>query len=369
MKKKILFFHFDMKGGGAENVLVNLVNNLDPEKYDITIQLLFGCGANLERLNKNIHVKYLFKRQFKGLTTIMRYFSPRLLHRLLIRDRYDLEIAYLETSPTRIVSGCPYPETKKAAWIHVELYQLPWFKNKEEMKHCYEQFDKIVCVSQNALDTFKETTQLLDLPFVVVHNVVESDKIIRMSKESIDLMPDSSVVNLCSVGRFSEQKAPLRLLAVLNKIKESGVTNWHYYAIGGGELLGSAKEFVSSHQMDDYVTFLGFRKNPFSYLSKMDVFVNTTLREGYSTATTEAIILKKPVLVTNTSGMDEILDNGKYGLVVDNSEESIYNGLYQIISDSACLKHYQEMAEKRSSSFEKQKLLHDNIILIDSLLS
>ena len=67
MKKKILFFHFDLKGGGAEKVLVNLVNNMDKSKYDITVQTLFGVGTHVKELNKDIHFKYLFKKQFRGL--------------------------------------------------------------------------------------------------------------------------------------------------------------------------------------------------------------------------------------------------------------------------------------------------------------
>ena len=123
MKKKVLFFHFDLGGGGAEKVLINLLNQLDLNKYDITLFTLFGCGINERYLNRGVRHKYLFKKTFRGLTSIMKLFSPTFLHKILIREYYDVEIAYLENSPTRIISGCRNSNTRKIM-KHNELCEI-----------------------------------------------------------------------------------------------------------------------------------------------------------------------------------------------------------------------------------------------------
>ncbi len=106
--------------GGAEKVLVNLVNNLDKNKYDITLQTIFDVGVNKQYINKDIKYKYVFKKLFRGSSTIFKLFSPKFLYKHLIKDEYDIVVSYLEGPTARIISGCPY-ESKKVSWIHIEM--------------------------------------------------------------------------------------------------------------------------------------------------------------------------------------------------------------------------------------------------------
>ena len=70
---KVLFFIHDLMHGGAEKVLVNLVNNMDTSKFDITVLCLFDEGVNKKYLNSNIKYKYIFKKTFKGNTLFLRF--------------------------------------------------------------------------------------------------------------------------------------------------------------------------------------------------------------------------------------------------------------------------------------------------------
>ena len=121
MKTKILFFNFDLGNGGAEKVLINLLKCLDYQKYDVTLYLLFKHGINLSSLPSNVKLKYLFNRApFRGIIHLLKLLSPKALHKLLIKEKYDIEIAYLEGAPTRIISGCPDRDTKLFSWIHTQ---------------------------------------------------------------------------------------------------------------------------------------------------------------------------------------------------------------------------------------------------------
>lgn len=368
MKKKVLFFHFDLKGGGAEKVLINLVNSLDKEKYDITVKTIFGVGTHIANLAPHIRYEYVFKRQFPGFTYLQRLFSSKFLHRLLIKGKYDLEIAYIETSPTRIVSGCPYPDTKKMAWLHITLDRFPWFRGKKEMSRVYHSFDKVVSVSQDVQDAFINASGLSDLPFVVQRNVVDSEYILERAKEDIDITLDQGNLNICYIGRLIPAKDPMRLLEALKNIKSRGIENWHLYFLGKGELEQDIREYVSAHGLEGDVTMLGYQTNPYKYVSRMGLYVCSSHSEGYSTAATEALIMRVPVLTTDCGGMKEILENGRYGMLVADDDSALEQGLAKMIGEAEAYNHYKAMADERSSYFMKDTIVKENERLIEELI-
>ena len=121
MKKKVLFLIPNLKHGGAEKVLVNLVNNLDPNKYDITLQILFDVGVHKKNLKPHITYKTFFKKEFRGNSYLFKCFSPEFWWNRINREYYDVAISYLEGPTTRILSGCRNAKTKLIAWIHIEF--------------------------------------------------------------------------------------------------------------------------------------------------------------------------------------------------------------------------------------------------------
>ena len=120
--KKVLFLIHDLGQGGAEKVLVNLVNNMDYTKFDITVMTLFDCGENRRFLNTSIKYKTWCKKMFPGNSHLMKLLSPERLHSLIINEHYDIEIAYLEGPCARVISGCKDMETKLVSWIHIEQH-------------------------------------------------------------------------------------------------------------------------------------------------------------------------------------------------------------------------------------------------------
>ena len=120
--KKILFLIHDLAQGGAEKVLVNLVNNMDSDIFDITVMALFGGGVNEQFLKPHIRYQTVFPQPFRGNIHLMKLLTPSQLHRLFIRERYDIEVSYLEGPSARIISGCPDKDTKLVSWIHIEQH-------------------------------------------------------------------------------------------------------------------------------------------------------------------------------------------------------------------------------------------------------
>ncbi len=362
MKEKLLFFIFDLGHGGAEKVLVQLVNALPEDKYDITVQTLFDVGVNKDSIESHIKRKRVFKKLFHGMKYFVRLFPPRLLHKLLIKEHYDYEIAYLEGAPTRIVSGCRDKDTKLFAWVHLEMIDknkfFSTYRNLNDAKHCYERFDKIAFVSEIAQTTFLEKTGWTFLESGIVHNTLDIRQILSLSKEPISFDLNAHNINFCSVGRFVKQKGYVRLMKILTNILLHGITNWHFYLLGEGELRTEIEKEIKLGGLDNYVTLLGYDINPYKYVAKMDYFVCSSYKEGYSTAVTESIIVGTPVITTDCAGMHEILGRDA-GLIVENADNALQDALVYILSDSSLKIKYKEGCIQRSSIFSMESTIKE----------
>ncbi len=369
--KKVLFFIPNLMHGGAEKVLVNLVNNLDKDKYDITLQTIFDEGVNKKYLNKNIKYKYIFKNLFRGSTTLFKIFKPEFLYRHLIKDEYDIVVSYLEGPTARIISSCPY-KSKKISWIHIEMTDTKkfsnGFRNLEETKECYSKFDKIICVSNNVKEEFFKVSRLDSNNMSVLYNTNETDYILEKSKESVDdINFDKNTINICSVGKIIDTKGYDRLARVHKRLKEENL-NHRIYILGIGEDQKKIEKYLTDNNLQETFTFIGFRDNPYKYVSKCDLFVCSSLREGFSTAVTESLIVGTPVVSTLCSGAHELLgENNEYGIVVENSEDGIYEGLKTLLNNTDLLNYYKEKAKERGSLFSKENTVKAVENMIDSL--
>lgn len=372
MKKlKILFFIPTLMHGGAEKVLVNLVNNLDRSKYDITLQVLFDVGVNKKYLKDGIKYKYTFKKLFKGSTVIFKIFSPDFLYNHIIKGEYDIVISYLEGASARIISGGP-DNTKKICWIHTgfvhEDEMIVGFRNKKESINCYDKFNKIVAVSSVVKDSFIKFSGINTDKIDVIYNTNETDEILKKSKEKIeDISIDNKYLNIISVGKLTKIKGVDRLLKVHKRLKEEGLIH-KLYILGVGEDKDKIEKYIKENNLTDTFHLLGYKDNPYKYVAKCDLYVCSSYREGFSTAVTESLIVGTPVISTLCSGAQELLGyNNEYGLVVENSEEGIYKGLKKLLSDKDLLNYYKSKAKERGKRFNKENTIMDVENLLDNI--
>jgi glycosyltransferase involved in cell wall biosynthesis len=230
------------------------------------------------------------------------------------------------------------------------------YRTFAEMNKCHHRLLKTAVVSQSALDIFKHWFAE-GINAAVVHNVVETDNIKRLSKEDIMIQLSHNVINLCSVGRLTEVKSYDRLFQALARLVQLEYNNWHLYLLGKGELQNQLEKLANMLGIHDKITFLGYDINPYKYVAKMDLFVCSSLREGFSTAVTESIIVGTPVLTTRCSGMDEIIGNTNAGIIVDNSTNGLFDGLKQIFAHPECIERMHHEANARAIIFSKEYLI------------
>ena len=366
--KSILFLIPDLGGGGAERVLINMVKNFDKQKYKITVQTIFDMGVNREYLPSDVEYVKGFSKRLKGNSQIFKLFSLKKLYEKIVKKRYDIVVAYLEGVACRIVSGCPYTDSKLVAWIHVEQHTKKGashcFRTIKEMNTCYNKFSLVACVAETVKKDFESLVELKNPP-IVLYNVNETDKIREQAKESLEGFEFSNEVNLISVGRLVYEKGFDRLLNVHKKLLENGVKN-HLYILGAGRLEEELKKQAKDLGVLETAHFLGFNKNPYKYVKNADLFVCSSRREGFSTAVTEALVVGTPVVSTNCSGAYELLgENNEYGVVTSQDENELYLAVENVIKNS--LKNYKEKAKLRGDYFSKEKSIIAIENAVDSL--
>ncbi len=362
--KKILFIINSLGGGGAEKVLVDLLNMLDKSKYEVDLISVIG-GVHEGRLSKEINYKRLTKRA--GIISRLVFkLSPKLFRKLFIKKKYDIEIAYLEGFPTRIVAQGS--NAKKLAFVHCDVSVKPVLQNiynsKENCLSEYKSFDKVCFVSQMAKDGFEKVFGELDNSRVV-HNVINVDDIKEKANEASDFEFNTKGFKIISVGRLSPEKGYERLVKAASRLEKK--YDFELCLLGDGPEREKIEKLIKELNINS-VRLLGFQKNPYSYMKKSDLYVCPSFYEGYSTTVTECMVLGIPVLTTDCAGMDEILDNGKYGLIVENSDDGLESGLVALFENKKIFAEINMSVKTRQADFNNKNATKEYDDLFKELL-
>lgn len=366
---KILFFIDSITCGGAEKVLRTLVNNMDRSRFDITVQTLDEVDPK-QYLAPGIRYKAINCRKTPLGRRLFHYWvrlcaELKWLYPLYIKDDYDIEVAYLECGPTKIMAGSTNQRAKKLAWVHCDL------KKREELvcqadalKQYYQAYDRVVCVSE----TVKQSYRALfgDKPGAeVVYNVNDETDILR--KAEAFAVDKSTVPTFLAVGRLSYEKGNDRLLEACKLLKKGGYA-FNLWLVGDGPERDALMKQAQDAGLESCITFLGFQANPYPYMRAADVIVTPSRYEGFSTVVTEAMILGKSVVTTPCSGMDELLGDSEFGLITEDSVESIYQGMKRMLEDPEFREHYAQKAAVRGRDFSKERLVKKTEQFFEELL-
>jgi glycosyltransferase involved in cell wall biosynthesis len=356
-KLKILFLIHDLGQGGAEKVLVNLVNHMDLSRFDVTVEALFAGGVNEQFLRPEVRYLTVYKRTVPGNSHLMKLFSPEKLHKKYVKGHYDIEVSYLEGPSARIISGCTDPETRKVVWIHRtmdEKHFVEGFRSHEEAIRCYQAFDRIISVSEGVKEAFSKVSGLTE-KCEVLYNVLDTEKIHALAQESAEELSENDGTRLVAMGSLKEGKGFERLLGIIKKLTRVN-QKFTLYILGKGPLEAQLQQSIGENGLKDCVRLLGYQTNPYRILSKCDLFICPSFAEGFSTAAAEALIVGTPVCTTEVSGMRELLgEQSEFGVITENSEEGLYQGIKGLLEDPERLAHYRKQAAIRGEAFKDEQ--------------
>ena len=368
---KVLFVIHDLHHGGAEKVLVNLVNHMDKSRFDISVLALFGGGVNEQFLSPEVRLLHGHSHSIPGNSKIMKLFSPKQLFRHYIKEKYDIIVSYLEGPSARIVSGCPDDGTKLVSWIHCTIKSSKeaaiGFRSFKEARQCYQKFDCHVFVSNGVKNAFSKQISVA-MP-CVLYNTMDSEEIKAQAQKSIkgQAFPKDTY-KLVAVGKLEPVKGFDRLLHIHKRLLLEDHLPVHLYLLGEGSERNRLEEWTAENKLQDSVTFLGYQTNPYKYIAACDLFVCSSYAEGFSTAATEALIIGTPVVTTRVSGMEELLGDNEYGIITENEEKSLYHGIKDMLLLPGRLKHYRQKAQERGISFNSSQTVRAVENMLESII-
>lgn len=366
---RILFFADNLTEGGAEKVLRTLVNNMNQEKFEITVHTvekgdaegLLKPGIRYRAINRcrTAWGKKLFSYWIR-LCAELKWLYP-----LYIKDDYDIEVAYLECGPTKILAGSTNQKAKKIAWVHCDLKKRPSLAvQAEKLKQYYRSYDRVVCVSEAAresyVDLFGENPASMAL-----YNVNDEKEILE--KANAFRVEKGAGFTILSVGRLSYEKGNDRLLEACKRLKEEGYS-FRLWIVGEGPERIRLTDMATEFGLKERVTFWGFQENPYPYMKAADVIVCASRYEGFSTVMTEAMILGKAAVTTPCAGMRELLGESEYGLITEDSVAGIYRGIKVLLDDPELQTYYAKAAALRAETFTKAKTVGETERFFSGLL-
>ena len=380
-KKRVLFVTESLARGGMETVLVAISNALVKQGYDVTIL----CYDPLDELRKDLNpaVRYIYKprREFKVMNRIphiRRYYnyrkavwehrvSPSTLYKYYVgNEKYDIEIGFYRGPSIKIISGSTNKESIKIAWVHTDFKLcdirtvVGWFNNLDEAKKAYGKMDRIVCVSDQAKNSFSDVIGYKDKT-VTIYNMISTSKIEKLKTEPCPIK--KTKFTFVTVGRLIPDKRQDRILSVTKKLCDEGY-KFDVWIVGSGRSEDELKSYCIDNHLDN-VVFTGMQDNPYKYLNQADVFVLSSYREGFAIVIPEAMACGLPILSTKCTGPTEILNDGEFGLLVSNDEDGIYQGMKSVLDNKDCLEYYRQQSLKRFYRFDEEVIINDLIELFE----
>ena len=219
----------------------------------------------------------------------------------------------------------------------------------------YKQFDRIVCVSNQVAESFQRRFGPYS-NISTVHNPIPTTEVIENSFLAPPHHHHGDRIELVSVGSLFPVKGFDRLINACAQAVASGSPPFHLSILGDGPMYAELKDQIDTYGLSDVITLVGFVSNPYPYIKAASWLICSSRTEAFPLVIGESIILGVPVLGTRCAGVCEWLENGCYGLIVENSTAGLLNGLQQILTMSSSEYHIW-----KARTNEKQRKIDFNL--------
>ena len=364
-KKKILIRIGSLRHGGAEKVLVTFLKNLSPDKYEIDLLLNLYSGKYLKDVPSWINIYYLNKGEM--ITTnrpqdipqkayrviyqkLLKTFPKILYSTILSNKQYDIEFAAIHGIADEILNS-PIKSSKKIVWIHNDLSNIPEYT--EERLRKFFGFDEILVISNKINDLFLSlaNTEVDKQKIVRIYNPIDVEEILNLAKIPCDLKKKEGVKTFVSIGTVFPQKGFDRLLRAHKRLIDEGFLH-NVWIVGDGYDFPNIEKLFHELKIEETAKLIGFKENPYPYFTQADYYILSSRYEGYPTVLFEAMVLAKPIIATDVSGVREILNNGELGYIISNEDEEIYNSMKFFLENNDFAVNYTNTIQSKSLPFE-----------------
>ncbi|MET3034921.1 glycosyltransferase [Chryseobacterium sp. NRRL B-14859] len=368
-KKKILIRIGSLRHGGAEKVLINFLKNLPEDKYEIDLLINLYTGMYIKEVPSWVKLHYLLKgemittnrpheipvKAFRVLYQKMFLWFPSLLYTFILKNKkYDVEIAAIHGMYRELLSS-PQKDSKKIIWVQNDIFNLKEY-TPDIIKQFFK-FDRILVISNKLKEEMQKLAQneREKQAVIKIYNPIDKEDTLQKADIKIDDFPFSAdLPTFVTVGTVYPQKGYDRLLNVHKRLLGEGLKH-QIIIIGDGFDFENIQSQLNQLGLQETVKMLGFRSNPYPYVKQSDFYIMSSRHEGFPTIIAEALILNKPVVSTDVSGIRDLLQEGKLGIINPNSEEGIYEGMKKILTQKELAQHYEKEIANTDLPFVLQK--------------
>ncbi|WP_294284057.1 glycosyltransferase [uncultured Chryseobacterium sp.] len=366
-KIKVLFRHRSMEMGGVEKVMLSLLDNLDREKFELTVCLNINQGElrdefpehvrkvsltpGKEDLSKNrILQKIQLVRRNLRLRQIQK--QPAIADQLL-GERYDIEIG-MTYGDFPAVLNSTNKHSKKIGWFHSEI-NLPKLQPLVPgiLKN-FPEFDQMIYCSQKIKDMMHQYYPDLQYPpEEVIINAIPVNEIRKKAGEPIADLPQGPV--FVSIGRLHSRKGYHKLIEAHAKLIREG---FHHSVIvvGDGEEFRNLKQQITDKKVEDTFVLAGNKMNPYPYVKNADYFILPSESEAWPLVIAEALILRKPVIATRTGDIPAMIDHGKTGYLINYETDEMYSSMKKFLTEPEFIAEIKKNLISIEEQFDSKKI-------------
>lgn len=346
-EQNILFFSRTMGQGGTENVVLQLCEIFKPVVNKIVV---CSCGGvNVKKLESmGIQHYEIPDIENKSLKTIKQTIT--ILRKIIKKENITVihthhRMAAFYVAILKIYKKCTFINTCHNT-----------FDNKISLtKYAYKHAKLIACgemVKKNLTDVF-------DIPLrqiSVIHNAVKEFNGNIIPDTAIEARRKQGKILIGNIGRLSEQKGMEYFINAIPDVV-SRHDNVHFLIVGTGEDENKLKNLADNLEINEYISFLGYRNNIQNIMCQIDFIVLSSLWEGLPLTPIEAYSVGKTVIGTKVDGTIEIIRDGVDGLLVDpKNSEQIADKINYLIENRDVLQKLEIEAKQRYKdkfSFDK----------------
>lgn len=342
MKKKMIIYMSKISVGGMERAFINLINMSNFTKnYEVTVYAPYSIEKTyLEELESKVKVIILCKGKWNLFGKMVCAFKMIIdLIKLTINPKpYDVSISYPYQHP--ILSLLARKASNNSViFIHSNLKMKYGDKIGQQMKKMqYDKFSKVICVSNDALNCFKDLYPNYQGVSLTINNYIDGEAILKLSKEkkAIDVKHDN-LITFINIARHEEKSKKItRIIEASNRLKRENY-KFQVWLIGDGEDTPYYQKLIEKYHLEKEVLLLGKKINPYVYLKMADCFLLSSAYEGYGIVLDEARILDKPFISTTVADAKIIAEAG-YGIICENSKGGVYQGMKEYLEKGYSLK-------------------------------
>ena len=358
------------------------MNVIDRDRYDVSLMIVTPVGAFMELLPKDLRIitnpKWsALTGRLSGSWKLLKMGCPllaignclrlavsaagnkglaaRMIGRMMpaLDEEFDTVVDFNGQQQLYYMVD-KLKAKKKVTFFHSDYAQWPYYFNAD--KKYFPKVDYIFTISDKCVQSLKKYFPEVSDKIGLMENITSHDMITEMASADVKDMAEGKC-KLLTVGHVCENKGSLMALEAAAMLKSSGL-DFHWYFIGTVEDRIKYNKIVEEKGLEDYITFMGVRTNPYPYFRKATIIVHPSKFEGRSIAMDEAKLLCKPVVVTNFSTVNDQFSDRYNASICEMTPESIANAVEGLVEKNTLRNQYENnlRAECHDNSAEINKL-------------